>query len=99
LLPAPRPFPTRRSSDLVAAFGPEGLLCRFEAEDRWGFLPAGVRHGHGSRFGSLNGAVSHGSLPWQGAWGRWSADRPRGGWDRALDRKSTRLNSSHVSIA
>src|SRR5699024_12798194 len=93
--PAPPPFPTRRSSDL----GPVGAgprpargrtLCAPTAEN-------GPRALVRRRQAQKRKRTSYNFLP---------AQAPSGaGWDRARallilrDRKSTRLNSSHVSIS
>src|SRR5207247_9288263 len=77
-------FPTRRSSDLISVRDPACLLHR-----RWHFggSPRGRRGLHSSQ----PGARCDGS--------RLDADRERHSGGCHLDRKSTRLNSSHEWIS
>src|SRR5690606_41934211 len=91
-------FPTRRSSDLAARFGPlvpvEACGDTFRSE-RW------LDPGRGAARRRARAALRAG----EGAKVRGSADSSRGeagavgGTARPVDRKSTRLNSSHVKIS
>src|SRR5207249_11789998 len=83
-------FPTRRSSDLQDVKG-AGKGFAFALDHGWFFLQqAGwkFRPGRRCRWGRLRGGAKN-----QGV---GAVERGAG---RVLDRKSTRLNSSHVSIS
>src|SRR5699024_12410028 len=84
-----RAFPTRRSSDLVHHRG-QGLHSRTAA--RKTRLRQGAPVGSGQ--GPLRWAEASPAAP-AAAHGRTQCHHPR----RTEDRKSTRLNSSHVSIS
>src|SRR5699024_12365847 len=82
---SPPSFPTRRSSDL------SGRRLRPPVS------PAGGGTGMPDASGLLRGGGAwHSGSRWPG---RWSARDPRAPSPWVPDRKSTRLNSSHVSIS
>src|SRR5690606_41197594 len=81
-------FPTRRSSDLVAGF--RDILARFRA--RRGRCPAALRSGS---FGRGARTLGRAVLSTGGSVGFGPARSESYG----KDRKSTRLNSSHVKIS
>src|SRR5690606_40804834 len=81
-------FPTRRSSDLVFRQAAQGL-ARVQGKSRSGDLGAGNQT---ARYARTTDRIRYGD----------SRGATRGGIARhqsALDRKSTRLNSSHVKIS
>src|SRR5690606_42005447 len=83
-------FPTRRSSDLERGGGRPLRRSLGEARAEWS------RPAHGAK--GASGANRPGAA--LGADGSRAARRPIGRGDLAgLDRKSTRLNSSHVKIS
>src|SRR5207253_8239551 len=91
----PYSFPTRRSSDL----GPDPKVRLFHRETA---LREKCIAAHGRRELGAHGAglTGHRELALYAEPLRGRHDRSRGkGDERILDRKSTRLNSSHVAIS
>src|SRR5207249_6796738 len=84
-------FPTRRSSDLSAAAGDDALGGGAAAGGAGGERAGAVREGRaGAHVPRRAGGAAH-----RGAVDRRAADH----LGAPTDRKSTRLNSSHVSIS
>src|SRR5690606_41819097 len=93
VLPALHSFPTRRSSDLDP---PRAIVVDHQsAADHAGVYPA-VRPGDA---GIARGTASPAFLSLQSPRLDVFRQRPRLHWKCAQDRKSTRLNSSHVKIS
>src|SRR5207253_8669663 len=92
-------FPTRRSSDLVDPINASGLLTGWALDKNLGIDAATVNLYVDDQFSAMAPA----NLP------RTDAGRPSHGFSfdisslgtaaHAIDRKSTRLNSSHVAIS
>src|SRR5690606_41492744 len=87
-------FPTRRSSDLPALRGDSGNgIGRWTEEEIVSFLKHG-RNKHGVVFGSMMEAFNNST--------QFMTDEDLQAiahYLKSLDRKSTRLNSSHVKIS